>query len=70
MKHLYHHREQRVSSYVSGHGLTVYETEQYNQYNGEWYIVGDSTTNKELIESMVELHNLRLKQSNPGLSLS
>jgi hypothetical protein len=50
-------KTQRLTSYVSGSGLTVYETEQYNKNAGEWYIVGDSSTNLDLITARMEHHN-------------
>lgn len=54
-------KTQRVISYISGAGLTVYETEQYNAKTGKWYIVGDSTTSKKLAEVQVELHNKKIE---------
>jgi len=53
-------KTQRVSSYIAGSGLTIYETEQYNAKTGEWYIVGDSSESKRLIQLQVEIHNLKL----------
>jgi len=55
------HKEQRLSSYISGKGITVYETEQYNAFTREWYIVGDSSTNLELITVMIDHHNIILQ---------
>jgi hypothetical protein len=54
------HKTQRIISYISAYGLTVYETEQYNQYTNDWYIVGDSSTSLEYITSQMNHHNLLL----------
>lgn len=54
------HREQRLTSYISGHGLTVYEAEQYHEPSQSWYIVGDSTTSEKLAKLQIELHNRNL----------
>jgi hypothetical protein len=52
-------KQQRITSYVSASGLRVYETEQYNKDTDEWYIVGDGSTNKDYILSMIDSHNTR-----------
>jgi len=57
-------KQQRLSSYVSGAGLLVYETEQYSKKCNSWYLVGDSSTNKELVQAMIENHNLRQQYNN------
>jgi hypothetical protein len=57
-------KTQRVTSYVSGAGITVYEIEQYNADTKQWYIVGDSTTRLDLVTTMVQNHNSRLYWDN------
>jgi len=54
------HKIQRIISYVSGMGIKVYETEQYNQYVKEWYIVGDCSTNEDLIIARINHYNFIL----------
>lgn len=54
-------KTQRVTSYISGAGLTVYEIEQYNAKVGAWYIVGDSSTSEKLKKLEVEMHNLKIE---------
>jgi hypothetical protein len=51
-------KTQRITSYISSKGLTVYETEQYNASTQEWYIAGDSSTSLEFITAMMNHHNL------------
>ena len=53
-------KTQRINSYISGAGLTVYEVEQYNIKSNDWYIVGDCSTNKVYIDSAIALHNFML----------
>jgi hypothetical protein len=48
---------QKISSYVSGHGLRVYEIEQYNEQCKDWFIVGNCSENIEYIAHQVEKHN-------------
>ena len=58
------HKIQKISSYISGYGITVYETLQYNKNSKEWYIVGDSYTNLELITSIINHHNMIIELKN------
>lgn len=53
-------RTQRIRSYKSGVGLMVYGIEQWNAPARDWYIVGDSSTNKAYIEDKIEQNNIRL----------
>ena len=53
-------RFQIVTSYTSGTGLIVYEVHQYHKASNRFYIVGDCSTSKKLIESRVELHNYKI----------
>ena len=59
---------QKITSYVSGHGLRVYEIEQYNKQCNDWFIVGNCSTDAESIASLVELHNTRIKYSREWVS--
>lgn len=38
----------------------VYGIEQWNAPARDWYIVGDSSTNKAYIEDKIEQNNIRL----------
>jgi hypothetical protein len=53
-------KQQRMTSYVSSTGLKVYETEQYNADCNDWFLVGDSSTNKKYVETMIDWHNQKL----------
>ncbi len=48
---------QRLTSYVSAAGITVYEIEQYNKKTDKWYIVGDCSTNKDWQEYKILKNN-------------
>ena len=54
-------RTQRLSSYVSGAGLTVYQIEQYKAALNDWFIVGDVSLNKDLVQALIDNHNMKLK---------
>ena len=51
---------QRMVSYKSGTGVTVYEKLQYNKKADNWYIVGDCGTDKRIVQSMIDLHNTKV----------
>lgn len=51
---------QKITSYVSGTGLKVYEVEYYHKPSDNWYKVGDAYLNLEYVRTVVELNNLRL----------
>lgn len=51
---------ERIYSYVSGAGLTIYGREYYHAPSKTWYIVGDCSENKDFIKAQIELNNLRL----------
>ena len=53
--------QERLSSYVSACGITVYEREFYHEESDTWYICGDSSTNRELIEAEIKHNNLLLQ---------
>lgn len=53
-------KTQRVSSYVSAYGITIYEVEQYNKACDAWFIVGDCSESREWIEWQVNDNNSRL----------
>jgi len=59
-------KTQRITSYVCAYGLYVYEIEQYNLESNEWYPVGDSSTDKNLIITMIECNNSRLYIDRKG----
>jgi hypothetical protein len=48
---------QKISSYISGYGIRVYQIEQYNKACDDWFIVGDCSVNIEYIAYEVEKHN-------------
>lgn len=58
------HAEQRLSSYISGAGVEVYESEQYDAFSDEWYIVGDSSDNRDLIMTRIQLHNTQVEEGH------
>lgn len=58
------HAEQRLSSYISGAGLEVYESEQYDAFSDDWYIVGDSSDNRNLIMTRIQLHNTQVEEGH------
>jgi hypothetical protein len=64
MKNKLIHEMQRITSYISAYGLTIYETEQYNENSKEWYIVGDSYTDLKIITGMMDLHNMLIDNLN------
>lgn len=55
------HAVQRLSSYISGAGIPVYESEQYDAFSDDWYIVGDSSDNHDLIMTRIQLHNTEVE---------
>ena len=55
---------QHIRSYISGHGIRVYEVEQYNKQCNDWFIVGDCSENIEYIAAMVNLHNEKIKYTH------
>ena len=57
-------RIQRISSYISGCGLKVYEIEQYNKSVDTWYTVGNSSQCKDWIVSQIQHHNYSLALKN------
>jgi len=58
------HKEQRITSYISGHKIKVYEVEQYNADTHTWYIVGNSSTSYTYLDAMVNNHNLKIKYNS------
>lgn len=58
------HAEQRLSSYISGAGLEVYESEQYDAFSDDWYIVGDSSDNRNLMMTRIQLHNTQVEEGH------
>lgn len=53
---------QKITSYIVGDKKTeVFETLQYNKNCNAWYVVGDCSTNRELVQVMIDNNNLRLK---------
>jgi len=55
---------QRVNSYISAYGITVYYIEQYNKSCDKWFSVGDCYETLECPEAMIESHNLLLSFYN------
>ena len=53
-------KTQKVKSYISGAGVTVYEIVQFNKKVGKWYTVGDCTENKNWADMIVIIHNTKL----------
>ncbi len=47
----------KITSYISAFGVKVYELNK--RIGKEWYIVGDSTTNKAYLENYLTLKQLR-----------
>ncbi len=54
---------QKMTSYQSASNTTVYEIKQYHKPSNDWYIVGDSSMNRDYILTMIEIHNLKLLKS-------
>ena len=52
-------KTQQITSYISCAGVKIYETLQFNKDCNNWFIVGDSSENKKLIESRIKLHNYK-----------
>lgn len=55
------HAQQRMSSYISGAGVEVYESEQYDAFSDTWYIVGNSLDNHDLMMTRIQLHNAQVE---------
>lgn len=53
-------KTQRLTSYISGAGLTVYEIEQYHAASNDWYIVGDCSTDKAYMQGHIDLNNTKV----------
>lgn len=51
---------QKISSYKTASGLTIYEAKQYNANSRDWYVVGDCSSSKNLITGRIEHHNLSI----------
>jgi hypothetical protein len=49
--------KQRITSYISGAGLKIYEIEQYNADTDRWYIVGDCSQYLPWMIYQVNEHN-------------
>lgn len=58
------HGVQAMDSYISACGVPVYESIQYDAPSDDWYIVGDSSENRELIMNRVCLHNTQLEEKS------